>query len=114
MLGSFKLLNILLQAGADINAPLSSWEGRTAIEGAAENGRLDTVSCLLEAGADIQGKLNTNYRRTVYRAWKHGHRFWLDWCRNGIVKGMAKMTASLLDQSLSRWIWKPWDTRFRI
>jgi hypothetical protein len=29
---------------------------------------------LLEAGADIKGRTNRNYRRTIYRAWKEGHR----------------------------------------
>jgi ankyrin repeat protein len=49
-------------------------EGRTAIEGAAEHGRLDMVRYLLEAGADIKARANQNYRRTVYRAWTEGHR----------------------------------------
>lgn len=71
--GDFKMLKELLDAGADINAPPSKWDGRTAIEGAAEWGRLYMVSLLMEAGADIQGRENVNYRRTVYRAWVHGH-----------------------------------------
>ncbi|KAF2438329.1 ankyrin [Karstenula rhodostoma CBS 690.94] len=74
MLGNFEMLNILLQAEASINAPPSPWEGRSAIEGAAEWGRTDTVFFLLKSGADIQGRMNVNYRRTVYRAWAHGHR----------------------------------------
>lgn len=71
--GDFEMLKVLLDAGADINAPPSKWDGRTAIEGAAEWGRLYMVSLLMEAGADIQGRENVNYRRTVYRAWVHGH-----------------------------------------
>lgn len=78
MLGEFEMLNILLSAGASINAPPSPWEGRSAIEGAAEQCRTDTVFFLLESGADIQGKMNANYRRTVYRAWAHGHRVLAD------------------------------------
>jgi ankyrin repeat protein len=70
--GNFEAVDILIKAGADINALPAAYDGRTAVEGAAEWGRLDMVHYLLEAGADIQ--LRTNYRRTVYRAWKNGHR----------------------------------------
>ncbi|KAH7127149.1 hypothetical protein B0J11DRAFT_605169 [Dendryphion nanum] len=73
MAGNFENLNVLLQYGVDINERPGKHEGRTAIEGSAEHGRLDMVSYLLEAGADIQGKTNTNYRRTLYRAWQKGH-----------------------------------------
>lgn len=74
MTGNIEMLKVLFEAGAYINAPPCKWEGRTAIEGAAEQGRLDTVSLLLEAGADIEGRTNLNYRRTIFRAWAHGHR----------------------------------------
>jgi hypothetical protein len=67
-------LKILLKAGANVNGLPGKHEGRTAIEGAAEHGRLDMVRYLLEAGADIKGRTNMNNRRTVYRAWKEGHR----------------------------------------
>lgn len=74
MNGNIEMLKVLLEAGAYVNAPPCKWEGRTAIEGAAELGRLDTVSLLLEAGADVEGRTNLNYRRTIFRAWAHGHR----------------------------------------
>jgi ankyrin repeat protein len=41
---------MLLKAGADVNASPAYIEGRTALEGAAENGRLDLVQLLLNAG----------------------------------------------------------------
>jgi ankyrin repeat protein len=72
MKGNFEIVDMLIEAGADVNAPPAACDGRTAIEGAAESGRLDMVHYLLEAGADIQDQ--KNYRRTVYRAWKNGHR----------------------------------------
>jgi ankyrin repeat protein len=72
--GNFQSLKILLKVGANVNDLPGKHEGRTAIEGAAEHGRLDMVRYLLEAGADIKGRTNKNYRRTVYRAWKVGHR----------------------------------------
>ncbi|KAF2448856.1 ankyrin [Karstenula rhodostoma CBS 690.94] len=73
--GRFDICGLLLNAGADVNAPPGDFEGRSAIEGAAEHGRMDMASYLLEvgAGAGMKGIRNTNYRRTVYRAWKHGH-----------------------------------------
>lgn len=72
--GNFEILNILLEAGANINALPAAFQGRSAIEGASEWGRLDMVRYLLEAGADVKGKMNRNYRRSIVRAWKNGHR----------------------------------------
>jgi ankyrin repeat protein len=72
--GNFQSVKMLLKAGANVNGLAGKFDGRTAIEGAAEHGRLDMVLYLLEAGADIKGRTNRNYRRTVYRAWKEGHR----------------------------------------
>ena len=69
--GTFKLTSPLIEVRVEIYTLLGAYEGRSAIEGAAEWGRLDIVSYLLEAGADIRGKFNRNYRRTVYRAWRH-------------------------------------------
>ena len=69
--GTFKITSLLIEARVEVYAFLGAFEGRSAIEGAAEWGRLDMVSYLLEAGADIRGKFNRNYRRTVYRAWRH-------------------------------------------
>jgi ankyrin repeat protein len=72
MKGNFEIVDMLIEAGADVNAPPATYDGRIAIEGAAEWGRLDMVHYLLEAGADIQDQ--KNYRRTVHRAWRNGHR----------------------------------------
>lgn len=40
-----------LEAGADVNAAAAKYYGRTALDGAAEHGRLDMVQLLLNAGA---------------------------------------------------------------
>jgi ankyrin repeat protein len=72
--GNFEILDLLVRAGADLNAPPGAYHGRTALEGAAEWGRLDMTSYLLSQGADVKGRNNKNYRRTMYRAWKNGHR----------------------------------------
>lgn len=75
MNGRFDILNLLLDAGADLNAPPGEREGRSAIEGAAEHGRTDMASYLLNLGAGdgLKGIRNRNHRRTVYRAWSNGH-----------------------------------------
>jgi ankyrin repeat protein len=50
-MGNMKLVILLLEKGADVNAPASPQEGRMALDGAAEHGRLDTVQLLLTFGA---------------------------------------------------------------
>ena len=47
--------------------------GRTALEGAAEQGFLDIVRYLLEIGVEVRGRENKMYRRSVYRAWTEGN-----------------------------------------
>ncbi|ORY02854.1 ankyrin repeat-containing domain protein [Clohesyomyces aquaticus] len=71
--GNFRIVEFLFNTGAKINAARSPHHGRTAIEGASEQGRLDMVCYLLNNGADVRGRLNQQYRRSVYRAWKNGH-----------------------------------------
>lgn len=58
---------MLLDAGADVNALESRRYGRTALEGAAENGRIDMVLWLLKAGA------KTISSRARQLALGHGH-----------------------------------------
>jgi ankyrin repeat protein len=72
--GNFEILDLLVQAGGDLNAPPSGNGSRSALEGAAEWGRLDMTSYLLSHGADVKGRNNKNYRRAIYRAWNNGHR----------------------------------------
>jgi ankyrin repeat protein len=72
--GNFEILDLLVQAGGDLNAPPSSSGSRSALEGAAEWGRVDLTSYLLSRGADVKGRNNKNYRRAICRAWENGHR----------------------------------------
>ncbi|KAK2051780.1 hypothetical protein LY76DRAFT_470800, partial [Colletotrichum caudatum] len=62
----------LLERGADVNAPPAAEEGRTAIEGAAEHGRLDMVRFLISAGA--VGDAEKGFGRAIELA-EQEHRF---------------------------------------
>jgi hypothetical protein len=99
--GNFQNLKILLQAGANVNDPPGNYDGRTAIEGAAEHGRLNMVRYLLEAGAHIRGSMNTNYRRTIYRAWEEGHRTLVrmvqEWKQEKYGQDDCELTEVILD-----------------
>jgi ankyrin repeat protein len=55
MAGSISVASELIKNGADVNAPASGDDGRTALEGAAEHGRLDMVQLLLNVEAEIRG-----------------------------------------------------------
>ena len=46
---------MLLEAGADPNGEAAQICGRTALQGAAEHGRLDILQLLLDSGAEIRG-----------------------------------------------------------
>ena len=48
-------------------------EGRTAIEGAAEHGRLDTVQLLLNYGAKEDAVQGKGFERAIALAQKNGH-----------------------------------------
>jgi ankyrin repeat protein len=65
--GSMSVVTTLVQAGADVNAPVICGWGRTAIEGAAEHGRLDIVQFLLDLGVEASGS------RAMQLARKEGH-----------------------------------------
>jgi ankyrin repeat protein len=65
---------LLIKELADINAPPSPVDGRTAIDGAAEHGGLDMVQVLLNAGAvgDVLGKLG--FANAIALAKRNKHR----------------------------------------
>ena len=51
--GCEEIVPVLIEAGADINAPASRSHGRTALQRASEGGNLDQVRMLLGKGADV-------------------------------------------------------------
>jgi ankyrin repeat protein len=63
---------LLIERGAHINAPGSKLNGRTALEGAAEHGRIDMLQLLINAGACNNGRDN-QYLRSIRLAAMKGH-----------------------------------------
>ncbi|KAK3984771.1 ankyrin repeat-containing domain protein, partial [Cladorrhinum sp. PSN332] len=74
--GHLQMAELLLQNGADINAPAANYCGRTTLEGAAENGRLEMVRFLLisEAKLKISGPYRIHFLRAVKLANDNGHK----------------------------------------
>lgn len=65
--GHIGIAEMLLNANADVNAAAARNDGRTALEGAAEHGRIDMVQLLLNAGA------STQFTRALELAAENGH-----------------------------------------
>lgn len=63
---------MLLEAGADVNGPPAGKEGRTALEAAAENGRLDVLHLLLHNDNDIEA-LEMRCKQAAKLAEREGH-----------------------------------------
>ncbi|KAI0155026.1 ankyrin repeat protein [Xylariaceae sp. FL1272] len=54
--GNLDIVYILISAGANVNAPGSSFKGGTALHAATEKGHIEIVRRLLEAGADVEAQ----------------------------------------------------------
>lgn len=72
-MGNIKLVTLLSDRGADLNAEPAIKNGRTALEGAAEHGRLDMVYLLLNAGARCKREGMTGYDSSIKLAKKEAH-----------------------------------------
>jgi ankyrin repeat protein len=59
--GSIDLVRILLEAGADINAPIVQEEGMTILQAAMEYEHSDLVMLLLDKGADVNAPAGQTY-----------------------------------------------------
>ncbi|KAK5049042.1 hypothetical protein LTR84_005464 [Exophiala bonariae] len=64
---------VMVEKGADINAAPAKVGGRTALEGAAEHGRIDMLQFLLNAGAQVKGPGSRQYERARSFASENGH-----------------------------------------
>ena len=71
--GDLMLAELFISHGADVNAWSPSGGCRTAIEGAAEHGRLDMVQLLLNAGATGDATQTTGLEHAVKLAEENGH-----------------------------------------
>jgi ankyrin repeat protein len=65
--GSMSVVTLLIEKGADVHAPAMGEDGRIALEGAAEHGRLDAVQLLLNLGVEVAGS------RAIDFATEEGH-----------------------------------------
>jgi ankyrin repeat protein len=71
--GFLGIAYLLLKHGADVNTPAAELDGRTALEGAAEHGRVDMVQLLFNAGASISEDGRSQYESAMRRASENGH-----------------------------------------
>jgi ankyrin repeat protein len=58
---------------ANVNAAAAQVDGRTALEAAAEYGRIDMIQFLVDAGADLSGAGDGQYECALARAYNNGH-----------------------------------------
>ena len=67
-LGYYQIMNLLLHAGADVNADAAHCGGRTALQAAAGSGNMDIVERLLEVGAEVNAGPAEDYGLTALQA----------------------------------------------
>ncbi|KAK4443368.1 hypothetical protein QBC34DRAFT_443417 [Podospora aff. communis PSN243] len=73
---------MLIDAGANINAEAcGAIHGRTALEGAAEKGRIEMLDLLLSRGAQIQGSNRKHFETAISLAEQQSHRSVAKWLR---------------------------------
>ena len=73
MHGFIGIATFLIDAEADVNAEAAPLNGRTALEAAAEHGRLDMVTLLLDSGVKTSGSGRPQYLRAQGFAQAYGH-----------------------------------------
>ncbi|KAK3614680.1 hypothetical protein LTR56_027096 [Elasticomyces elasticus] len=64
----FELVHLLLQNGADVNAPASGNPGRTALQATSEQGSIELVGLLLFYGANVNARPAGQYGITALQA----------------------------------------------
>ncbi|KAJ6466259.1 ankyrin repeat protein, partial [Mycena sanguinolenta] len=66
--GNLSLVKQLLESNEDVNAPVCSAYGQTALQAAASRGHLEIVQLLLSAGANVDAPGSSNTGRTAIQA----------------------------------------------
>ncbi|KGO76859.1 hypothetical protein PITC_005500 [Penicillium italicum] len=67
------IIRRLLDLGVDVNEGPAKYDGRRALQGAAEHGQIHTLQMLLNSGALVVGKGKPQHRRAVELAERIGH-----------------------------------------
>jgi ankyrin repeat protein len=70
--GNEDLFQLLLENGANVNAPVAHNYGRTALQAASEGGHLAVVDRLLEKGANLNAEAAQNRGRAALQAASEG------------------------------------------
>ncbi|KAF5640395.1 Sex-determining fem-1 [Fusarium sp. NRRL 25303] len=96
-----------LDNGALINARGSRKGGRTALEGAAEHGRLDMLELLLQRGAAWSNYGRQQFISAVRLASKNAHYAIVDWLKNRY--GWTQEDEDFLKNGMDHWLY--WDSR---
>jgi ankyrin repeat protein len=93
--GHIKVFFLLIDHGAKVNAAPAVKNGRTALDGAAEHGRLDMVHMLLQAGAECERRGEDGYESTRKLAERGAH-----W---GVAELLTNFWQEKLDSFESPW-----------
>jgi ankyrin repeat protein len=73
MYGFIGIACLLLEKSAEVNAPPAIKEGRTALEGAAEHGRIDMLQLLLNRGAKVKESGEVQFNRALSFVRRQGY-----------------------------------------
>lgn len=95
--GDLQIARLLLKYHADDNAAAAPEKGRTAVEGAAEHGRMDMVRLLLNAGARPDPV--SGFSRAIKLADKNDHYVIGDLLKEVEESFLATVWSDLLDAS---------------
>ncbi|EXK25060.1 hypothetical protein FOMG_18248 [Fusarium oxysporum f. sp. melonis 26406] len=105
--GHMGIAKLLMDRGARINARGSRRWGRTALEGAAEHGRLDMLELILQSGAAWADSGRQQFISAVRLAMKNAHYAAVDWLKDRY--GWTEEDKDFLNNGRDGW--KDWDER---
>ncbi|KAI5851755.1 ankyrin repeat-containing domain protein [Morchella snyderi] len=90
--GHTSVVELLLEAGADVDAPPARIFGRTALQYAVEGGYERVAQLLLRKRADPNGPVSSYGRSALQAAVEEGHKNILEWlvCKGGDLGGALR------------------------